>query len=201
MTAEKIYAVAPETPTKFDRLLARTLLRIFPAGVTPNQITTFRYLSIPAILYLLLTENNGWGLGLFIIAAFSDAVDGSLARTRRKITTWGKLHDPLADKLLIGSVGALIVTLQAGLFYLIAAIIVVELFLVLNAFLRIKKGVRTVAALWPGKIKMILQSAGVGLILLAMTIPAPAAPFIALATYILYLSLFFALVSLVVYNL
>lgn len=193
----KIYSTVSEDPNFFDKILDKTILRLIPSAIAPNYVTTFRYLSIPVILYLLLSGYHGWSVILFSISAFSDAVDGSLARTRNKITDWGKLHDPLADKLLIGSVGAVAVTVFLS-FYLIAVIIIIELFLILNALIKIRKGEHTITALLPGKIKMILQSVGVGLVLLFLVLPLPW--ILSLAAGLLYLSIFFALISLIVYS-
>src|SRR5690349_9005018 len=87
--------------TFFDQILARTLLPFIPHSVKPNAVTVFRFITLPFVLYLLFVENYKWGLILFALSAFSDAVDGALARTRGQITEWGKTFDPLADKLLI----------------------------------------------------------------------------------------------------
>jgi len=193
----RIHSTVSEKPNFFDKILAHSLLYLFPKTVLPNHVTTFRYLSIPVILYLLLSGYHGWSIILFSVSAFSDAVDGSLARTRQQITDWGKLHDPLADKLLIGSVGAVAVSIYLS-FFLMAVIVAIELFLILNALIKIRKGGQTITALLPGKIKMVLQSFGVGLVLLFVVLPLPW--ILSLAALLLYLSIFFALISLIVYS-
>jgi len=81
----------------------------------PNQITLARILSVPLLMYLILSGSNvGRILAviLFFLAAVSDAVDGYLARSFKQTTTFGKFADPIADKLLI--TGALIALLQLG---------------------------------------------------------------------------------------
>ena len=72
-------------------MLAWTILRAFPRRVTPNQVTMFRFIATPIVLYLLVVGYYGWGLAAFLIAACSDAIDGALARTRNQVTDWGKL--------------------------------------------------------------------------------------------------------------
>src|SRR3990167_8051028 len=99
-----------DKPTVTDRFLGWIWLPVIPGRVTPNQITPFRFGTIPFVIYLLAVGEFCWGLLLFIVSAFSDAVDGALARVRGPITAWGKMYDPLADKLLIGSVAALVVS-------------------------------------------------------------------------------------------
>lgn len=193
----RIHSTVSENPNFFDKILDKIFLWLIPKSIVPNHVTTFRYLSIPLILYLLLSGYHGWSVILFSISAFSDAIDGSLARTRRQITDWGKLHDPLADKLLIGSVGAVAVSIYLS-FYLMSVIVIIELFLILNAIIKIRRGDKTITALLPGKVKMILQSVGVGLVLLFIVFPIPW--ILSLAATLLYLSIFFALLSLIVYS-
>ena len=76
---------------------------MFPLNV-PNVLTLVRILLVPVLVVALLDETaNGDLLAAVVFAAASltDFVDGWLARRRRDITTFGKLMDPIADKLLI----------------------------------------------------------------------------------------------------
>ena len=72
----------------------------------PNKITLFRVFLIPVFLVVYMnTFLNGWNGGIlatavFLIASASDAVDGYIARKYDLITNFGKLMDPLADKML-----------------------------------------------------------------------------------------------------
>ncbi|MEK7552564.1 MAG: CDP-alcohol phosphatidyltransferase family protein, partial [Patescibacteria group bacterium] len=93
-----------------DQLLAKTVIPLLPRRTTPNQITTFRFLTVPVVFFLLIFGSYFWAGIVFLVAAFSDALDGALARTTDRITDWGKLFDPLADKLLIGGTAAILVT-------------------------------------------------------------------------------------------
>ncbi|MEA2190695.1 MAG: CDP-diacylglycerol---glycerol-3-phosphate 3-phosphatidyltransferase, partial [Solirubrobacteraceae bacterium] len=70
----------------------------------PNILTMLRILLVPVLVVALLAETaNGDLLAAFVfaLASFTDAMDGYLARSRNAITTFGKLMDPIADKLLI----------------------------------------------------------------------------------------------------
>jgi CDP-diacylglycerol--glycerol-3-phosphate 3-phosphatidyltransferase len=70
----------------------------------PNAITTLRVLLAPVVTVLLFESTPVARLaafGVFLIAALSDLVDGALARRRGEVTDFGKLVDPLADKLLL----------------------------------------------------------------------------------------------------
>lgn len=66
----------------------------------PNKITLFRIVMIPFFVFYMNIDNKIAGV-LFVIAAASDALDGYLARKYNLITNFGKLMDPLADKVLV----------------------------------------------------------------------------------------------------
>jgi CDP-diacylglycerol--glycerol-3-phosphate 3-phosphatidyltransferase len=72
--------------------------------VTPNQLTLARIAAVPVLLVLLYLDNplgNWLAAGLFLVACFTDYLDGVLARQRGEITALGKLLDPIADKMLV----------------------------------------------------------------------------------------------------
>ena len=70
----------------------------------PNLLTVLRILLVPVLVVALLAnagEGDVLAAIVFSLASVTDFVDGYLARTRNSVTTFGKLMDPLADKLLI----------------------------------------------------------------------------------------------------
>ena len=69
-----------------------------------NSITFFRILSAPIILWLILEEKIEIAFWIFILALFSDLVDGYIARKLNLVTNFGKILDPISDKVLIFSV-------------------------------------------------------------------------------------------------
>ena len=78
---------------------------MFPLNL-PNALTLLRILLVPVLVVALLdaTEGAKWLAALvFATAAATDGLDGYLARTRRAETTFGKVMDPIADKLLIAA--------------------------------------------------------------------------------------------------
>lgn len=182
-------------PTSIDRVLEVILLPFLPRRVTPNQLTVFRLAATPVVMALLLTKAYAWGTALFILAALSDAADGAIARTTNRVTAWGIMFDPIADKLLVGSVALILVPayLGAGLAW---AIVAVEAVLIASVYLRY--GGKVVPAKTAGKIKMILQCVGLAMLLLYVNLGAPV--LLMIAAYVLYASLFFALLSLFVYR-
>ena len=146
-----------------DRLMAATVLKLIPAWVTPNQITILRMLLTPAVVWLLWSRSYAPGLPLFLVVAFTDMIDGSLARTRDQVTSWGMLWDPVADKLLIGSIGVLLL-FRAFPSGLIAVVFGLEAAFLIGGYWRKRQGV-IVSANWWGKFKMLSQVAGVALYL------------------------------------
>ncbi len=181
--------------TAIDRLMAKTFLRLLPASATPNRITKFRLITIPIIALLLGFDFYISGTILFLFSAFSDALDGALARTTRKVTTWGTFYDPVADKLLIGSVSVIIISKYIGS-YMALGIILIELCLVASAYYRYKG--RVVPAKTIGKTKMILQCFGIIVLLFSVVFHMPV--LLTVATYILYLAILFGLLSLFVFR-
>lgn len=152
-----------------DYLLKATVLPFIPHVVQPNHITALRMALTPLVLYLLATDRLFLGVPLFILTAFSDAVDGSLARVRKRITPWGILFDPIADKLLIGLV-ALVFALKYFHPIVVVAAVAFDLLPLAIWLLRAKqnRGVM-MANLW-GKGKMFLQFCAITLLLLGVVL-------------------------------
>ena len=157
--------------TPYDPWLARTILRLFPNSVRPNHITWVRFLFSPLVFWILW---QGWysiGLLAFILVAFTDALDGTLARTRQQITGWGTTYDGVADKFLIGGVVLILVWKHLGLG--VASAILAPEFVSLGGALYYKRrGVITPANLW-GKIKMNLQVLATVMLLLDLIWAVP----------------------------
>ena len=83
----------------------------------PNKLTLARIIITPIFLFIMMWEalphHYLWGLIIFIAGSITDAVDGHLARKYNQITNFGKLLDPIADKIL--TTAALLAFLQLGL--------------------------------------------------------------------------------------
>lgn len=187
-------------PNLSDKIIDKTLLWIFPKWITPNQLTIFRFVMIPFIFYLLYSEHYLSGFIFFTIAAITDMLDGAIAWTRDKVTLWGQTYDPVADKLLIGSVAAIIVSKFISI-YMTIAILAIDLLILANTLYKIyvEKVDRTnVKAKFPGKIKMLFQS--LGLITLLIYIFSPMDVLLQISFVLLTISVFFGLISLSVYR-
>src|ERR1700757_420324 len=87
---------------------------MFPLNL-PNLLTVLRIMLVPALVVALLGNTPAGDVlaaVVFAAASATDFVDGYLARSRNSVTTFGKLMDPLADKLLI--VAALVSLVSLG---------------------------------------------------------------------------------------
>jgi cardiolipin synthase len=69
----------------------------------PNQLTLLRMMFLPFIVIHLVEGHYLWALILFVLAGFSDGLDGLLARTLKQQTVLGQYLDPIADKLLLST--------------------------------------------------------------------------------------------------
>jgi cardiolipin synthase (CMP-forming) len=76
------------------------LTHIFTA---PNQLTLLRMIFVPFIVIHLVEGRYLWALVVFVIAGFSDGLDGLLARILHQQTLLGQYLDPIADKLLLST--------------------------------------------------------------------------------------------------
>lgn len=175
-----------------DGFIDKVFLWFIPHSIRPNHITILRFILVPVIYLLLRSGMFDVALGVFVVAASTDFIDGAMARTRNQITEVGKVIDPVADKLLIMSV-----LLYIGFDYFIVKIfvffIIFELVAVLmGAFFSFAVG-RPLGANFFGKIKMILQSFSVGLFILGIVIKNYV--LIEVSEYILFVALIFAIVS------
>jgi CDP-diacylglycerol--glycerol-3-phosphate 3-phosphatidyltransferase len=178
-----------------DHLFKNTLVLLTPRWIKPNHITILRFILTPFVVWLMFMERYQAGTLLFLLAAFTDAWDGSLARIRNQVTVWGQTYDPLADKLLIGSV-FLTVALRY-LPFLTLLIVGIEFSFVFAGWYWKHKGFE-IKANWWGKIKMLLQV--VGLVVLLIAIQCNLAILFLVASIIFCLTIFFALASLITHG-
>jgi CDP-diacylglycerol---glycerol-3-phosphate 3-phosphatidyltransferase len=167
----------------------------------PNTLTLARIFLVPIVVAVLLSVEIRiyafWGAGLFLAAAFTDMLDGYLARRRKQVTTLGRLLDPIADKLLISSALIALVQLSPRIApaWMVAIIIGREF---------VVSGLRSIAAhegfsidVSPlGKGKMVTQVAAVVGLILGYKYGGWV---LKTATVLLWAVVFFALVSMVQY--
>ena len=128
-------------------------------GNVANIITVVRILLAPVFVWMLLVDDGADGLlrylaaGLFILAIVTDSVDGLLARRQNLITDFGKILDPIADKVLIG--GALVALSILGElpWWVTIVILVREIGITVYRFIALRD--RVIPASWLGKVKTV----------------------------------------------
>ena len=131
----------------------------------PNQLTIARVCAIPLFIILLLMGFRVAATIVFLAAALTDMLDGKIARKYNLVTNFGKLMDPLADKLLTMAAFVCLVELGDIPAWMVIVILGREF---------INTGMRQVAAAegiviaagWSGKIKTVCQMVAIPLIML-----------------------------------
>ncbi len=129
----------------------------------PNKLTILRMLLVPvfiACFYFPVSYRDIIAAGVYILAYITDILDGEIARRRNLVTSFGKLMDPMADKLLTCSA---FMMLSARAFVSPIAVIIIvsrELFISGFRLVAVESG-NVIAASWLGKIKTISQCVAV----------------------------------------
>lgn len=137
----------------------------------PNKLTVARMIAVPFFIAAYMLGYFPLALVLFCLASLTDALDGKIARSRGLVTNFGKIMDPLADKILVYS--ALCLFIESDL-------IKAWMMIIILAREFIVAGMRTVAASegkvlaagMSGKIKTVLQMVAVIMYLFAMSVPS-----------------------------
>lgn len=136
---------------------------------TPNKLTVLRLIFVPFYVFFLLMPSIPHhyiiAIILFGAAAYTDHLDGKIARKNNMITDFGKFADPLADKIMI--LAALACFVQTGLTNAIILILIISReFMVTSIRLVASSQGKVVAANNWGKAKTISQIAAVLLVML-----------------------------------
>lgn len=133
-----------------------------------NKLTMSRIFLIPVFMLVLLIRipyGNFIAAAIFIIAASTDGLDGYIARKRKEVTTFGKLIDPLADKLLISAALICLVEMKEISGWIAVVIIAREFFVTGIRSIAAGEGV-IIAASKLGKVKTVTQIVAISAILL-----------------------------------
>lgn len=134
----------------------------------PNKLTVLRVIMIPFFIVALMLEAipyHEWiALFIFVAAAFTDMLDGKIARKHNLVTNFGKFMDPLADKLLVCS--ALICLVQLNRLPAWMVIVIISREFVISGFRTIAadSGVVIAASYW-GKVKTVFQMVATSLLI------------------------------------
>ncbi len=146
--------------------------RHVPVVNVANMLTALRLVLVPVFLLFLMsgdghqTASRITAFAIFAVAVMTDRLDGSLARKHDMITEFGKLADPIADKMLIGA--ALIGLSMLGdlPWWVTVVILIREIGITVLRFAVISRGV--IPASHGGKIKALVQAVSIGLFALPL---------------------------------
>jgi CDP-diacylglycerol--glycerol-3-phosphate 3-phosphatidyltransferase len=141
-------------------------------GNIANIITVVRILLAPVFVWLMFLDGGELGVWrwvaavLFIVSIATDSVDGFLARSRNLVTDFGKLVDPIADKILVGAALVTLSILGELWWWVTIVILVREFGITIFRFLMLRDHVIPAGNL--GKLKTVVQSVAVSLALLPL---------------------------------
>ena len=141
----------------------------------PNKLTVLRVIMIPFFVVMLMLDGGTNQMyryiaaAIFIIASFTDFLDGNIARKYGLVTNFGKFMDPLADKLLVCS--ALICLIELGQLPAWMVLIIISREFIISGFRLVASdnGVVIAASYW-GKWKTVFQM--ISVILLIVNVEA-----------------------------
>lgn len=147
----------------------------------PNILTILRIVMVPFFVWFLLLDAPGlepqygvwrWvAAATFAVAIYTDKLDGDIARSRGLVTDFGKIADPIADKLLTGSALVMLSLLQELPWWVTILILVREWGVTALRFFVIKYGV--IPASRGGKLKTVIQAVAIFLYILPLASIAP----------------------------
>ena len=166
----------------------------------PNKLTMLRISMIPVFVVFALVQAQ-WAqyvaLVIYIIACFTDLLDGKIARARGLVTNFGKFADPIADKLLVMS--ALIILVESHRMPSWVCIVMLAREFIISGFRLVAAGGgKVIAAGQLGKLKTVFQMSST--IALMLLVPVAGAPLlgsfgVVLANVLTYIAAVLTIVS------
>ncbi|MBA2340894.1 MAG: CDP-alcohol phosphatidyltransferase family protein [Pyrinomonadaceae bacterium] len=148
----------------------------------PNLLTVIRMVMIPVFVSLLFYQKFGYALAIFVIAGVTDGLDGLLARRFNQKSEFGRILDPIADKLLLVT-SFIVLSLPSIVpqptprhlpvpFWVTASVISRDIFIVVGAAaINIVTGFRGFRPSWLGKVNTVVQIFALVYILTALLMP------------------------------
>ena len=138
----------------------------------PNALTVLRIIMVPVFAVLLLMQGGQdptlrwWALGVFLVAMFTDKLDGDIARKYNLVSDFGKLADPIADKALMAAAFIGLAIVGALPWWVPVVILVREIGITIMRMFMLKYEVMPASR--GGKIKTVLQTVTVALYIAAL---------------------------------
>ena len=169
----------------------------------PNCLCYFRIILIPVffVFYFQAEGQMDYIISalILIVSGFTDFLDGYIARKYDMITDFGKLIDPIADKLTQFSVAVALIYTYSLMWLLVAIIFVKDAMLALGSFYLFEKGEKIRGASWWGKISTAIFDVTV-IVLIGLHIPDSIVPTILITVCAILMFLSFVLYAKQIYE-
>ncbi len=131
----------------------------------PNKLTIARVIAVPFFIIAFIMELYLIAFIIFVLASLTDLLDGQIARKRNLVTNFGKIMDPLADKILVYSALCLFVEFGTVPSWMLIVILAREFAIAGMRTVAASEGI-VIAAGMSGKIKTVLQMIAVPILIL-----------------------------------
>ena len=140
----------------------------------PNLLSLVRLLLIPVILWLYIgVKNNALAIAVIILSGLTDVADGFIARKFHMISDFGKILDPIADKLTQGALILCLMVTYDWMKWLIILFALKECAMLIMGYLAIRKEDSVNSSQWHGKLNTVVLYGTMCLLILFPTIPLP----------------------------
>lgn len=134
----------------------------------PNVLTMLRIAALPVLIWRFLSADRIGSLVIYVLVVLTDAADGFIARKTGKVTNFGKLMDPLADKLLLLTMLLLLYSDGTLPLWLVCVVILKELAMIIGGGFALWKGI-VVQALPIGKVTTVIFALAVIALMMGWT--------------------------------
>lgn len=143
-------------PVKQNVRLYRLLGRFWTVA---NMISLFRLILVIPVTYLVLVDGpKGWLFGLILFGAATDWVDGRIARWSGTVSEWGKVLDPLADKVAAAMIVMALVVRGSLPSWFLALLVVRDSAIVLGGVVLARRTGHVVMSAWFGKVAVTMMA-------------------------------------------
>ena len=169
----------------------------------PNFLSLVRLALIPVIVWLYCEKNApGWAVAVIVLSCVTDMADGFIARRYNMISDFGKILDPIADKLTQAAIIFCLIAKFSLMKVLILILIVKEVLMGIMGLIVIKKKDSVNSSQWHGKLTTAMIYAVTALLILFPKIPMTAANVLILLcigmivlSFVLYMSFYYKFLS------
>ncbi len=142
----------------------------------PNALSIFRLVLLPVFAVLILVVERDaelplWSFGVLVLSGVTDSLDGIIARRFHQITDFGKLMDPVADKITQVTVVICLAVRYTVLIPLVVICLVKELIQAVGGYILLRRGEKIQGARWFGKVSTFVFYGAMALIVLLPDMP------------------------------